>query len=145
MVAYFVCLGFAMLILFGIIFGIIVLINKSRNRKSGYKTLICGFVALILFIISMAVTLSWVYSYEKVSNSQALILLTVIIVLSVGAIVCALFGIIKPNKTKAGKTLCLLILIFEALYIAYATYSIINFHNNILPEKEQTQGLVSLG
>ena len=45
----------------------------------------------------------------------------------------------EPNPTKAGKVFCILVFIFETIFVCYAVYAVNNFYTNVLPQKEVAQ------
>ena len=143
MISYFVCLAVLILVLTLAAFAIVRFINKFRRRKGGHKTLICGFIALVLFFVSFGLGIFWIFSYDKITSSMTLLLLTFIIITNTAALICAFSGIIKPNKTRVGKVFCVLVFVFDTLFIGYIIYSVNSFFNSNPPEEVKIEKPVS--
>ena len=139
MVSYFACLAAFIVFLTLLIFGIVHFVNKLRGKKIKHRTLACGWAGLILFVVSLAIGLAWIFSYDRISNPMSLLLLTLTLITNVGSVICGFFGIIRPNRTKLGKVLCILVFILETIFVCYAVYSVNNFYTNVLPQMESAQ------
>lgn len=139
MVSYFVCLAAFIVFLTVLIFRLVHFVNKLRGKKIKHRTLACGLGGLILFVVSLAIGLAWIFSYDKISSPISLLLLTLMLITNVGSVICGFFGIIRPNPTKAGKVFCILVFIFETIFVCYAVYAVNNFYTNVLPQKEVAQ------
>ena len=139
MVSYFACLAAFIVFLTLLIFGIVHFLNKLRGKKIKHRTLACGWAGLILFVVSLAIGLAWIFSYDRISNPMSLLLLTLMLITNVGSVICGFFGIIRPNRTKLGKVLCILVFILETIFVCYAVYSVNNFYTNVLPQMESAQ------
>ena len=139
MVSYFACLAAFIVFLTLLIFGIVHFVNKLRGKKIKHRTLACGWAGLILFVVSLAIGLAWIFSYDRISNPMSLLLLTLMLITNVGSVICGFFGIIRPNRTKLGKVLCILVFILERIFVCYAVYSVNNFYTNAGPQMESWQ------